>query len=146
MNESIQYLSFVFTFIFIIMMSSSCIQVTTNCTISTLLVLLSIPLYLYLTTSESTHSTVFEELGYFHSMAIYTECGILNMSACIFLNSFLCEKFNVKMTILSRVLYRSSGVLIQILMTLFKILDQILLKYLWNHKIPQIAKEMLRGK
>ena len=39
----------------------------------------------------------------------------------------------VKMTILSEVMYRFSAISIKILMSVFKELEQIVLKFVWNH-------------
>ena len=46
----------------------------------------------------------------------------------------------VKMTIIPKVIYRLNEILIKITITFQKKLEQIILKCVWKHKIPQIAK------
>ena len=61
-------------------------------------------------------------------------------------SSWIRIKNIVKMSMLPRAIYTFNAILIKIAVAFLKVLEQTILKFVWNQKRPRIAKETLKKK
>lgn len=63
-----------------------------------------------------------------------------------YLYSWIGRINTVKMSMFFKTMYRLDTIPVKISMEFFTEIEQIILKFLWNHKRPWIAKEILKTK